>query len=64
MNGHLKNKSIIGLVLMANYVGNAMLTTFKSNISKEFDLSDYENAISSYKKNMTAGKILFRPNKE
>ena len=57
----LKTISMIKQYKMIREARALVRTTFKSTISKEFNLEKFLDAIDYYRRNMTEGKVLLRP---
>jgi hypothetical protein len=57
----LKEKSLVSLAWNINKLKGLLKTALKTEIAKEYCLEDFEEAVNFYKKNMSAGKVLFRP---
>ncbi len=57
----LKDKSLVTLAWNINKLKGLLKTALKTDISKEYCLDDFEEAVTFYKKNMSAGKVLFKP---
>ena len=61
LNKWIKSKNILSLWNVSNKVLSLLPTVLRTVISKEFPIEDIEGALSFYKKNMSAGKVIIRP---
>ena len=57
----IKSKNILQRWNISNKVVGLLPTILKTDISKEFSLDGVNDALYFYKKNMSAGKVVFRP---
>ena len=57
----LKNKNIVSLLFLLNKLKGLLTSQLKTEVSMESSLEDAKNAIEFYTKNMSKGKVIFKP---
>lgn len=57
----VKSKGLLALWSISNKVVSLLPTILKTEVSREFPLEEIKDALSFYKKNMTAGKVILKP---
>lgn len=57
----LQNRNIFGKIKALNAVGSMLNSMFSSTFSARFTLDEVSQAVETYSKNMSAGKVLIKP---
>lgn len=61
LSSWLESRNIFGKLRAMNAVGNMLNSMFASTFSARYALDDIYQAVESYHKNMSAGKVLIKP---
>lgn len=57
----IKTKGLMALWSLSNRVVSLLPTILKTEVAREFPLENIKDALKFYKKNMSAGKVILRP---
>ena len=61
MNDWINGKNLLRKIMIVNRVQKLITEDLSSEVQKEFDLKDFEEAIDYYKNNMSKGKVILKP---